>query len=144
MLPALSTSRPFIAPRMSLGMKVAVGFLALTGVLILSGMVMTLSQIMQRLNTSNQENLIAAAPVEPATTTLASAAHTDASSYPVIGRTNDDRMILPRGAVVQQMVSSAGGVYLLMDVPRDGQRLVVLDAKTGNVRRDIRLQNDGK
>ncbi len=122
----------------------AIGFLALTGIVILAGMVITLSQIMQRLNSADQDNVVMAAPAEPTTTTLASAGQSSSKSYPVIGRAEPDRLLLPQGAVVQQLVPNGGGVYLLVNVPNEGQRIVILDARTGNIRRDIHVENGGK
>ena len=109
---------------------------------------MTLAQIMQRLNGADQDNVaqgsILSEPAEPTTTTLASSEQSISKSYPVIGRMDAEKLVLPQGAVVQQLVPNGGGVYLLVEVPHEGQRIVILDARTGSIRRDIRLENSGK
>ena len=130
---------------MSVGMKVAVGFLVLTGVLVLSGMAMTLSQIMQRLNSADQDNVVTSAPVQPTVPTAAAPdTAPQATPAPVIGQTNADRLILPKDATVQQIAPYGSSIYLLLVVPHEGQRIVILDTRTGTVRRVIRLDNSGR
>ncbi len=106
---------------------------------------MTLSQIMQRLNSADQDNVVASAPAQPAAPTAAAPETTpQAAPAPVIGQTNADRLILPKDATVQQIVPHGTSIYMLLDVPHEGQRIVILDTRTGTIRRDIRLDNSGR
>jgi len=144
-LPALATSRPFIAPRMSVGMKVAIAFLALTGILIVAGVMMTLSEIMHRLDHADQVQTAPAPGIQQATQQAISAvANTAPHAYPVPEKNLQAVLDLPAGAVVQQLVPYQEGVYLLVNVPREGQRILILDARNGTVRQDIRVQRGGK
>lgn len=126
---------------MSVGMKVAIGFLALTGVLIVSGMAMTLSDIMQRLDRADQAQ-VSSAQLHESQQAVRAVANTAPHAYPVQGRVG--ALSLPAGAVVQQIVPYQDGVYLLVSVPKSGQRILILDANADTIRQDIRLQNGVK
>ncbi|HRJ12644.1 MAG TPA: hypothetical protein PKW15_05310, partial [Alphaproteobacteria bacterium] len=143
-LPVVSSSRPFIAPRMSLGMKVAIGFLALTGVMIAAGMMMTLSEIMARLEPKDQAQVAAAPDLHETEEAISEVANSSLHAYPVPDARSEAALALPSGAVVQQLMPYQGSVYLLVNVPKKGQRILILDAKSGNVKQDIRLQNAPK
>lgn len=127
-------------------MKVAVGFLALLGVLAVTGIMLSLSEIMHRLDRTDQAAEERAAPqqlreTEQAVTAIA---NTAPHAYPVQERQAEAALALPPGAVVQQLMPYQDGVYLLVSVPREGQRILILDARSGTIRQDIRLENDNK
>ena len=123
-------------------MKAAIAFLALTGILLVTGMAMTLSEIMHRLDHADQvQTMPAQQESEQAITAVA---NTSPHAFPVMGGASVAALKLPTGAVVQQIMPYQEGVYLLVNVPREGQRILMLDAHSGAVRQDIRLQNNGK
>lgn len=128
---------------MSVGMKVAIGFLALTGVLIVSGLAMTLSEIMHRLDSADQVQTAAVPPeLRESQQAIRAVANTTPHAYPVQGKNGS--LALPAGSVVQQIMPYQDGVYLLVSVPKSGQRILILDSESGTIRQDIRLQNGGK
>lgn len=127
---------------MSLGMKVAIGFLALTGVMIAAGMMMTLSEIMQRLEPRDQAQVASAEPeVTQSEESISQVANSSLHAYPVPDARGEAALALPAGGIVQQLMPYQGNLYLLVNVPKKGQRILILDAKSGVVRQDIRLQN---
>lgn len=130
---------------MSVGMKVAIAFVALMGVMILAGVALTLSEIMHRLDRADQAQIATVAPpvMQETEQAITAVANTTPHAYPVPGK-NESALALPVGAVVQQIMPYQDGVYLLVSVPRQGQRILILDARSGAVRQDIRLQNSGK
>ena len=139
-LPALSSDRPFIAPRMSLGMKLAIGFLSVLGVVIVAGVGLTLTEIMQRLDGPAQAQV--AGTVEEQAPAISEVATSTLRAYPVLDDADGSAALaLPRGGVVQQLMPYQGNVYLLVDVPKRGQRILILDANSGKIKQDIRLQN---
>ncbi len=127
---------------MSVGMKVAIGFLALIGIMVSVGVMMTLSEIMHRLDGKDQAQ-VAAAPVtiQQSAPSIAEVSDASAHAYPVPDARAEAALALPPGGVVQQLMPYQGNVYLLVNVPKKGQRILILDARSGQVRQDIRLQN---
>lgn len=129
---------------MSLGMKVAIGFLALTGIMIAAGMMMTLSEIMQRLEPRDQAQVASTQNIQQSEEAISEVANSSLHAYPVPDARAEAALALPAGGVVQQLMPYQGNVYLLVNVPKQGQRILILDAKSGQVRQDIRLQNAAK
>ena len=120
--------------------------MALTGVLIVSGMMIALSEIMQRLDHADQAQTAAMPPAQLHETerAITAVANTTPHAYPVTEKNPTAELTLPAGAVVQQIMPYEDGVYMLVSVPHEGQRILILDARAGTLRQDIRLQNGKK